>query len=291
MNKKQALRLFPLGIILTSLALLLIITLQYKGFKHNINPMIINLGILEIRFYGLVYFSGFLAMYIILLRKIKKGTIPVTPEDSEMLIMFLIIGLILGARIFEVIFYNPSYFLSQPVRILRIWEGGLSFHGALTGVVIVCMIYSRRKKIPFYDLTDTMVMPGIFFIALGRFANFTNAELYGVITAVPWGVKFKEVEGFRHPVQIYETYKNLIIFGTLFFMNSFKLQKGTLSWLFMLMYGIFRFVIEFWKDPSYSPFLILGLKMGQVLSLVMVILSLIYFGKKLKNTTNLYYSD
>ena len=122
MNKKQALRLLPLGIILTSLALLLIITLQYKGFKHNINPMIINLGILEIRFYGLVYFSGFLAMYIILLRKIKKGTIPVTPEDSEMLIMFLIIGLILGARIFEVIFYNPSYFLSQPVRILRIWS-------------------------------------------------------------------------------------------------------------------------------------------------------------------------
>ena len=189
----------------------------------------------------------------------------------------MIIFTVIGARLFEIIFYEPLFYFSNPLEMLMIWEGGLSFHGALLGVIIWTYIFTKKKKLHFYDISDILVIPAAFMLFLGRIANFINGELVGKITNLPWGVKFQDYEGFRHPTQIYESIKNLFIFFVLIFLKNKNLKKGTLTWLFVLMYGILRFFIEFLKEQSSFIF---GIPVTQVLSGLMVIISLYFLLRK-----------
>ncbi|MBW2969689.1 prolipoprotein diacylglyceryl transferase [Candidatus Woesearchaeota archaeon] len=237
-------------------------------FTHTINPTILNLGPLEIRWYGLMYVLGFIITYYYVRAAIRAGKIKLTEKELDNLLGILVVALIVGARLFEVIFYEPAYYLNEPWKIFYIWQGGLSFHGGLVGLAIVGYWYARKKKIPFLKLVDVFIVPLAIGNALGRIGNFINAELYGVPTNLPWGVVFPGIEGARHPTQLYEAAYNIIIFITLFSLRNKKLKDGTLFGIFLIMYGIFRIAVEFLKDmPHYGP-----LTTGQYLTIPVFLL-------------------
>lgn len=244
-------------------------------FIHDINPVLISTFGFEIRYYGLIYALGFLLILFILNK--ERNKLNLTKDDVYDYVFYLIIFTVAGARLFEILFYEPLFYFSNPLEMLMIWHGGLSFHGALTGVIIWTYIFTKKKKLKFYDLSDILVIPGAFMLFLGRIANFINGELVGKITNLPWGVKFKGYEGFRHPTQIYEAIKNLLIFSLLLFLRNKNLRKGTLTWLFILFYGILRFSIEFLKEQTSFIF---GLPVTQIFSGLMAIVSLYFLLKK-----------
>ena len=236
-------------------------------FTHDINPVLISALGMEIRYYGLVYVIGFLLALFILLK--QRNRLNLSKDEIYDYVFYLIIFVVIGARLFEILFYNPLYYFSNPLRMVMIWNGGLSFHGGLAGVIVWNYIFTKRKKMHFYDLSDILVIPSALMLFFGRIANFINGEVAGRITNLPWGVKFSNYEGYRHPSQIYEAIKNLIIFFTLFLLRNKKLRKGTLTWLFIFMYGSLRFLIEFVREPTSY---ILGISTGQLLSFIMIII-------------------
>tara|TARA_Y100000031_G_scaffold51374_1_gene58948 strand:+ start:147 stop:920 length:774 start_codon:yes stop_codon:yes gene_type:complete len=242
-------------------------------FYHNINPILLSLGPFQIRYYGIIYVLGFVIAYYLIDYIAKKKDIDIDTAD---LLFYLLLGTIIGSRIFYVLVYNPKYFLTNPLDIFAIWHGGLSFHGGFIGVVIAVLIFCKKKKISFLKLADIIVIPLSIALALGRIGNFLNGELYGRITNVPWAVKFKDAEGFRHPSQIYESLKNLFIFSVLWTLNKKNLPKGYLFSIFILMYSTLRFFVEFVRVPdSQLGFIIFSLSMGQVLSVVMFVSGLV----------------
>ncbi|MCD4666345.1 prolipoprotein diacylglyceryl transferase [archaeon] len=236
-------------------------------FVHNINPVLFSIFGLEVRYYGIIYALGFLVALFWLQKNRKE--LNLTKENVYDFIFYLAVGVIVGSRLFEV-FYNPSYFLSNFTNILKIWDGGMSFHGGLIGAILVSYFYSKKKGIRFYKLVDIMVIPAAFMLFLGRIANFINGELVGKITNVSWCVEFKDYENCRHPSQIYEAFKNLVILFVLLFTKTRKsLKEGSLFWLFVTLYGLFRFLIEFLKEPTITYF---GIPLGQALSFIMLII-------------------
>jgi len=246
-------------------------------FIHSINPILISIFGLEVRYYGLVYVIGFLLALFILLNQRKK--LNLSKDEVYDFIFYSVIFIIICARLFEILFYQPSYYFSNPLQMLMIWKGGLSFHGGLVGIIIWILIFTKRRKLKFYDLSDILVIPAALILSIGRIANFINGELVGRITNVSWAVKFPGYEGYRHPSQIYEALKNMLIFFVLFFLRNRNLRKGTLTWLFVFLYGILRFLIEFVKEPTS---LILGIPTGQLLSLIMVIIGGYFLFRKWK---------
>ena len=239
-------------------------------FIHNINPALLSIGPFEIRYYGLFYVIGFVMAYFILNHLAKKRELSLSKDDVADYLLYLIMGVILGARIFYVIFYNLPFYLSNPFEIIAIWNGGLAFHGGLIGAAIGGWLFCRRKKIDFYEIADITVIPLALGLALGRIGNFINGELIGRITDVPWSVKFPDAEGFRHPSQIYASFKNLLIFFALWTIKDKKLPKGFLFWLFVIMYSVLRFIIEFFRQPDPQIGFIFGfLTMGQLLNIIM----------------------
>lgn len=244
-------------------------------FINNINPVLLSTFGMEIRYYGIVYVIGFLLMLFILSK--QRNNLKITKDDVYDYLFYLIIFTIIGARLFEILFYEPSFYFKNPLQMIMIWKGGLSFHGGLTGILLWTYIFTKKKKINFYDLSDILVIPAAFMLFLGRIANFINGELVGKITSLPWAVKFNGYEGYRHPTQIYEAVKNLIIFFSLLFLKNKNLKKGELTWLFVLFYGILRFFIEFLKEQDSFFF---GLPVTQVLSSLMIIISLYFLKRK-----------
>mgnify|MGYP001594952397 CR=1 FL=1 len=244
-------------------------------FIQNINPVLISIFGLEIRYYGIVYVLGFLLILYILEKQREK--LNLSNDEVYDYVFYLIIFIVLGARIFEILFYEPLFYFSNPLEMLMIWHGGLSFHGALTGVMTWTYVFAKKKKLHFYDLSDILVVPAALMLFLGRIANFINGELVGKITNLSWGVKFKNYEGFRHPTQIYESLKNLLIFFALLFLKNKNLKKGTLTWVFFLFYGTLRFFIEFLKEQTSFIF---GLPVTQIFTGLMIIVSLYFLLKK-----------
>ncbi|MBU0627883.1 MAG: prolipoprotein diacylglyceryl transferase, partial [Nanoarchaeota archaeon] len=208
----------------------------------------------------------------------KKRNLNLTKDDVADFIFYLIIGTVIGARLFEIIFYEPAYYFANPLEMIAVWHGGLSFHGGLVGAVLACYLYSRKKKVHFYDLADIVSIPLAFALFLGRIANFINGELVGRLTTLPWCVKFMNYEGCRHPSQLYESLKNLVLFSILWSIKDKKLKKGIMFWSFVLLYSTLRFFIEFVKDPGDIGF-ILGLTMGQLLCIAMFAIGLFFFVK------------
>lgn len=237
------------------------------------NPALFKFGSLEIRYYGILFALSFLFGYFILKKLFKKSNLNEKLVDDYIFYIFL--GVIIGARIFEVAFYEPFYYLNNPIKIFYIFQGGLSSHGAIAGSILANYLFCKKHKINFYKTADIAVIPFFLGASLIRIGNFINGEIVGRITNVPWAVKFSNYEGLRHPSQIYESIKNLIIFTTLFVLSAKKQRPGYLFWLGLLLFSIFRFGVEFFKEyPLYY-----GLTIGQYLTIPLFILSLIMFKK------------
>ena len=238
-------------------------------FTYNLDPVLFSLGPFEIRYYGLVYAFAFIAAYFILRRYSKAKKLNLTYDEIDTLLIYLILGVIIGSRLFEIIFWQPGYYFSDPIKMLYIWEGGMSFHGGLSGIIVAGLLFVRKHKVGFFELADIVAIPAMLFLALGRIANFINAELPGKITDVSWCVNFPGFDGCRHPYQLYSAAARFLIFGLLLYLSSRKFKAGFIFWNFVLLDGIARFILDFWKDDV----LYFGLAMGQYLSIVMVIVA------------------
>jgi len=250
-------------------------------FIHNIDPILLSIGPFQIRYYGLFFVLAILVGYFLLVYLAKRKELEITSDDIADLLLYIIVGTILGARIFYVFVYNLPFYLGNPFEIIAVWNGGLSFHGGIIGAAIGGFYYAKRKKIDFYEIADIAVIPVALGLAIGRLGNFTNGELYGRITNVPWSFKFPDAEGFRHPSQIYASFKNLLIFFTLWMIKDKKLPKGFMFWLFVVMYSVLRFTVEFFRQPDPQLGFIIGfLTMGQILSIIMFFVG-IYFLKRI----------
>ena len=249
-------------------------------FIHNIDPILLSIGPFQIRYYGLFFVLSFVIGYFLLVYLAKRKELSITKDDITDLLLYLIIGTILGARIVYVLVYNLPFYLSEPGQIIAVWNGGLSFHGGLIGAAIAGFYFTKRKKIDFYTIADIAVIPLALGLALERLGNFTNGELFGRITDVPWSFKFQDAEGFRHPSQIYASLKNLTIFAVLWFIKDKKLPKGFMFWTFVIMYSILRFTVEFFRQPDPQLGFIIGfLTMGQILSIVMLVVGIVFMYK------------
>ncbi|MEM3122196.1 MAG: prolipoprotein diacylglyceryl transferase [Candidatus Pacearchaeota archaeon] len=255
-------------------------------YTWNLNPIALDLGFFQIRWYSLMYVLGFIIAYYMISWLAKEKHIEVSKDDVADMLLYLAIGMILGARLFYVIFYNFSYYFTNLLEIPAVWHGGLSFHGGFLGATLGVYYWCKRKKQDFWKLADLAVIPGAIALAFGRIGNFMNGELWGRTTDVAWCVNFPDVKGCRHPSQLYESLKNVIIFAVLFSVRkSRQMKEGMLFSLFMTLYGLFRFVIEFFREPDEQlGFIFANLSMGQLLSMVMFIIGAALF-LKLKNKT------
>ena len=240
-------------------------------FINNFDPVAIQIFSLEIRWYSLAYIFGILFAWIYCKKILIKDKNTSILFDE--LISYLIIGIILGGRLGYVLFYNSKYYLDNLVEILMIWQGGMSFHGGLLGVLIATIFFSKKhnvNKYIFLDLISASAPIGIF---LGRISNFINSELYGRETDVLWSVVFKKVDNIsRHHSQIYEEIlEGLILFFIIFLYTkkNYLLKPGLISSLFLIFYSLFRFIVEFYRVPDEQlGFIFLSLTMGQIISLI-----------------------
>ena len=255
-------------------------------FINNFDPVAFQIMSFEIRWYSLAYILGIIIGWILCKKIFIKN--PDINQKFDDYITFLIIGIILGGRLGYVLFYNLNYYTSNIVDIFKIWQGGMSFHGGLMGIIIASILFAKKNNQDTFIYTDlvSLVAPiGIFF---GRLANFVNSELYGKVTDVPWAVTFIQVDNLsRHPSQLYEAiFEGVILFVLLlYFRNKNYLERpGLISGLFLIFYSIFRFCIEFFRVPDEQiGYLIFNLSMGQIISLIFIIIGTILFYFKNEN--------
>jgi phosphatidylglycerol---prolipoprotein diacylglyceryl transferase len=240
-------------------------------FINNFDPVAIQIFSVEIRWYSLAYIIGILLGWALG----KKIFISNTnlKEKFDDYITYVILGIIVGGRLGYVFFYNFNYYSNNLLDILKVWQGGMSFHGGLLGVIIASILFSKKNNQNSFEYLDvvSIVAPiGIFF---GRIANFINSELYGVETKIFWAVKFIKVDDlYRHPSQLYEAFfEGLILYFILIYFRNKGFIKipGFISGLFLFFYSIFRFLIEFFREPDEQiGYLILNLTMGQIMSII-----------------------
>ncbi len=243
----------------------------------NVDPEIFSIGPLSIRYYGLLFASGFVFGYIIMNYIFKKEHIPQKLLDT--LTTYMVVGTVVGARLGHCLFYDPVYYLSNPIRILKIWEGGLASHGAAIGILIALWLFSRKAKKPYLWILDRIVIVVAlagFFIRTG---NLMNSEIYGIQTSLPWGFIFERRGETvpKHPTQIYEGLSYLIIFVILFMIyrkKGAKLAHGYLFGLFLVVLFSVRFLIEFIKEPQVGFEQNMMLNMGQLLSIPFILIGI-----------------
>tara|TARA_B100001057_G_scaffold266213_1_gene266410 strand:+ start:1487 stop:2281 length:795 start_codon:yes stop_codon:yes gene_type:complete len=252
-------------------------------YTHNLEPILIDFGFIAIRWYSLAYLFGIIIGWWlgrkIINQILKNITLKFNLKEFDDLINYLIVSIIIGGRLGYVIFYNPTYYISNPLDIIKVWEGGMAFHGALIGIIIGTYLFSIKRGVPVFFLLDIIACVSPIGIFLGRIANFINGELIGKVTTVYWGVIFPAIDMLpRHPSQLYEA----ILEGVVLFLILNKLilsQKykiGTCSYLFLIYYGIFRIISEFFREPDPQIGYLFNLfSMGTLLSFLMIISGLI----------------
>ena len=253
---------------------------------NNFDPVAFQIQSFEIRWYSLAYIAGIIIGWL-LCKKIfiKNSNIN---EKFDDYITYLIIGIIVGGRFGYVIFYNFNYYVNNILDIFKIWEGGMSFHGGLIGIIVTSVLFAKKhnqNSFLYLDLVSLVAPIGIFF---GRLANFINSELYGLPTTVPWSVTFVQIDNLsRHPSQLYEAFlEGIILFIILlYFTKKNYLEKpGLISSLFLIFYSIFRFIVEFFREPDQQiGYLVLNLSIGQIISLIFITLGIILFYFKNEN--------
>lgn len=218
-----------------------------------VDPIAFSFGPVQIRWYGILLAFGFFLGYHVLHFLARRQGVKQEVIDDAFL--WLIPLSIIGARLFEVVIYNPTYYLANPLKVFFIWEGGISVHGGILGAVIATFIVAKKHTVHFYDIADLYPAPFFLGAALGRIGNFINGELIGKPSTLPWAVEFSNYSGLRHPSQIYESMKNFILFGLALFVKDKSWPRGCKFWLAIGSYSILRFGVEFYKDmPAYGIF-------------------------------------
>lgn len=241
-----------------------------------IDPVIFSLGPLQVRWYGAMYVLGFLVAGFILKYLHDKKFWPLTVEHIDKYVTWSIVGMFLGARFAYVFIYNWDYYSVNLLELLAVWKGGLSFHGALVGLIVSTWLFAKKYNARFFQISDCLAIvggPGLFF---GRIGNFINGELYGRVTDSWVGVVFPGGGPFpRHPSQLYEAFlEGIVLFVIMFFLHKRQRFYGVVSGAFMLCYGGFRFIVEFFREPDAQlGFYLSYFTMGQFLCVLMMISS------------------
>jgi len=241
----------------------------------QIDPIALEIGFLKVHWYGLMYLLAFLAFWWLGLRRAKRSDYPIQPEQVSDFLFYGAMGVILGGRIGYVLFYGMANLINDPLSLFRVWEGGMSYHGGMLGVFVAIALYARKLDTGFFNLSDfvaPLVPLGLFF---GRIGNFINGELWGRPTDVPWGMVFPRVDDLtRHPSSLYQaSLEGLALFVILWFYSSRPRPTAAVSGLFLIGYGSFRFLVEFFRQPDAQLGFIAfhWMSMGQLLSLPMII--------------------
>ena len=250
----------------------------------NIPSEIVRIGPIAIRWYGVMYLVGYAVGYRIAQRRIERGLAPFDKAALDGLVGYLVVGMLVGARLTYAIVYEPGHFLDEPLEFFRIWHGGLSFHGAVLGMTAASALFASVKRVSFWGVADTLALagtPGLFF---GRIGNFINAELYGRPTNVPWSMVFPTdpLRVPRHPSQLYEAVgEGMLLFIVLSLIERRGVRAGwyrpgILAGAFLVGYGVIRFLLEFTRQPDPQLGLVLGpFSMGQLLSGSMIVLGIV----------------
>ncbi len=258
-------------------------------FINNFDPVAFQIFSFEIRWYSLAYIVGILLGWF-LSKKFFISELKVKEKFDDYL-TYLILGLIIGGRLGYVVFYNFEFYVNNLLDILKIWQGGMSFHGGVIGIIIASYFFAKRNSqssFSYLDIVSFVAPIGIFF---GRIANFINSELYGIETNVSWAVQFTKVDNlYRHPTQLYEAFfEGVVLFLVLlYFKNkSFSKKPGFISSIFLVFYSIFRFAIEFLRVPDDQlGYLLFNLTMGQLISIFFLIIGCYLLISKYENKQN-----
>lgn len=241
----------------------------------RIDPEIVRIGPFAVRWYGMMYLIGFLSSYMLVRYQIRKKGLGLSRDFVASLYSCLILGLLVGARLGYVIFYDLSSYLRNPLEIFAVWHGGMSFHGGLIGSAVAGFLFCRKAGEDFWRVSDLVIATAPIGLGLGRIGNFINGELYGRVTDVPWAMVFPSGGPLpRHPSQIYEfLLEGVLLFTVLWILKGKGYRSGILSAIFLATYGIFRFLAEFFREPDLQVGFVLGsFTMGQVLSVGMIFL-------------------
>ena len=252
----------------------------------GLDPVALDLGFFELRWYSLAYLAGIFVGYWYLLKLIRQPGAPMARRHADDLVFYSALGIILGGRVGYVLFYNLGYYLQHPIDILKLWDGGMSFHGGMIGTVLGILYLARKEKLNWLRLHDYVACCVPFGLFFGRIANFVNHELWGAPTNLPWAVRFPEMTQLgvmvlgppRHPSQLYEAIlEGIVLFAILWWMfwrTQSRYEPGKLVGAFIFFYGLFRVAVEFIREPDaqLTGFAAAtGLHMGQWLSLPMMI--------------------
>lgn len=263
-------------------------------FIHEISPILFQTGPISIRWYGLLFALGITLNYLYTQKIFRRNQLSLNDLDS--IALYLVIGMIVGARLGHILFYNLDYFLAHPLEIFQIWHGGLASHGAAIGVLIAYFLWTRLHKVPFSKYPDLLVLGMPLTAGFVRLGNFFNSEILGKPTDGTWGVVFTKIGEIvpRHPSQLYEAALSFLIFIILYLVQKKyypRLAKYFILFLYVLLYFSSRFLVEFWKEkigvPPDFP-----ISMGQILSIIPILIALSYFfsscsGEKKTNHSNL----
>ena len=244
-------------------------------FINNFDPVALEIFSLEIRWYSLAYILGISIGWILSTRIYISNK--EFKEHFDDFLSYLILGIIVGGRLGYVVFYNFDYYSNNLLDIFKIWQGGMSFHGGLLGVIISGILFAKKKNQNPFLYLDIVSLVAPIGICFGRIANFINSELYGIETNLPWGVKFIQIDNItRHPSQLYEAlFEGIILFIILFYLRNKGMIKtpGIISGAFLIFYSTFRFFIEFFRVPDEQlGYLIFNLTMGQILCFIFLVI-------------------
>jgi phosphatidylglycerol---prolipoprotein diacylglyceryl transferase len=244
----------------------------------NIDPVFLRIGPVELRWYGLMYMLSFIIAFFVMRRYAKHRKLNMTTDDLYDLLFFLILGVMIGGRLGYVLFYDLGSYLQNPASIFAIWQGGMSFHGGFVAMIAAAWWVSRKKGWHFWDIADLGAVAAPIGLGLGRIGNFINGELFGRVTNVSWAMVFPEggTEP-RHPSQLYEALlEGLVLFLILRWIYKRNFYRGTVFWALVAFYGLFRFLVEFVREPDAQIGLDLGpFTRGQLLTFPMLVLGTI----------------
>ena len=251
----------------------------------HISPEIVRVGPIAVRWYGVMYLLGFAASYVLVMHQIKKKGHDLSRYFLDSLYTFIVLGLIIGARLGYVIFYNLSFYVRNPLDIFALWEGGMSFHGGLIGSVLAGVWCCKRSAKDPWQVADLVTSTAPIGLGFGRLGNFINGELYGRVTDVPWAMVFPAGGPLpRHPSELYEFLLEGVVLFTILWMAKDRIRiTGALASLFIILYGVFRFIVEFVREPDPQLGFVLGhFTMGQVLSASMAVAGALLLCLRLK---------